>query len=172
MRVRMPLAESGKGGRRQRGLYGGGGSCAQLACAHVCAFAVASQLTTKKGDKQKKVTEHFLGRSRKLLLERGDADKLMPAGGAPKEQAVGADGVPTFKYNGKDTPYYSEVRKEGRHRCSAVACRRGCFGGGGAWRGASASAFASAGGGFSLPLCASLCLLSLSVSLSLSLSPG
>jgi len=65
-------------------------------------------LTTKKGDKQKKVTEHFLGRSRKLLLERGDADKLMPAGGAPKEQAVGADGVPTFKYNGKDTPYYSE----------------------------------------------------------------
>ena len=25
------------------------------------------------------------------------------------QQALNSDGVPTFKYNGKDTPYYSEV---------------------------------------------------------------
>lgn len=65
-------------------------------------------VTNAKGDKTKKVTEHFLGRSRKVLLERGDADKLKPVNAAPQEKALNSDGVPTFKYNGKDTPYYSE----------------------------------------------------------------
>lgn len=58
----------------------------------------------KKGEKEKDVTEHFLGRSRKILTERGEeADTL------DSSNSAGPPASPTFQYEGKETTYYTET---------------------------------------------------------------
>jgi endoplasmic reticulum lectin 1 len=62
-------------------------------------------VTTKKGEKEKDVTEHFLGRSKKILAQRGDDDLMNP------QKTTTA--TPTFQYEGKTRAYYSELYSGG-----------------------------------------------------------
>ena len=60
-------------------------------------------VVTGKGEKEKDVSEHFLGRSRKILTERGeDADTVGSKNAA-------SSSYPTFQYEGKETVYYTET---------------------------------------------------------------